>query len=378
MFLSKYKVALKKCGSYESPELDKALGESIGLIGGIEKYVPKNGTVLIKPNFLRAASRESMVLTDPAVVRAVALMCFKAGAGKVLVGDSPAASNIKPILQKCGYLDFLADTGIEYVDFTEWVEKKGIEFPHLILAKAVFDADVVINIAKAKTHAHTGLTLAVKNLFGCIPGLRKSQWHLKAGKDPLSFAKMLVDTALLVNPALNILDAVWGMEGNGPGNGTPRQFNAILASDNPFALDMIMSEILNYPLDQLPVHKAAMEMGVKPSKIDEIEILGDTMHEFIVKDLKHAVQGELSMMPGFLVGFLRNHATPKPLMIAEKCKKCRKCVEICPVQCITLTEENKAPVIERSKCIHCFCCQEVCPHDAIIVRTDIVSRLMFR
>lgn len=369
---------MKKCSSYESSELDKVLEESINLIGGVARFIPKNATVLIKPNFLRAASRESMVLTDPAVVRAVALICFQAGAGKVLVGDSPAAGSLKPVLQKSGYLDILANTGIEYVEFNEWVEKKGTEFPHLILAKAVFDADVVINIAKVKTHAHTGLTLAVKNCFGCIPGLRKSQWHVKAGKDPLHFAKMLVDVALLVNPTLNILDAVWGMEGNGPGNGTPRKFNAILASDNPFALDMIMAKILGYPLDQLPVHNAAKEMGVEPSTIDEIEILGDPLCDFIVKDLKHAVQGEMSMLPGFLVRFLRNHATPKPFMIAEKCKKCQKCVEICPVHCITLSEQDKYPVIDRSKCIHCFCCQEVCPHDAVIVRTDIVSRLMFR
>jgi uncharacterized protein (DUF362 family)/NAD-dependent dihydropyrimidine dehydrogenase PreA subunit len=373
-----FKVSLKKCTSYESFELDKVLHESIDLIGGIENFIPKNGTILIKPNFLRAATRESMVLTDPAIVRAVAQMCFQSGAGKVLVGDSPAASSLKPILQKCGYPDILANTGIEYVEFNEWVEKKGLEFPQLILAKAVFDADVVINIAKAKTHAHTGLTLAVKNLFGCIPGLRKSQWHVRAGKDPISFAKMLVDVALLVNPSLNILDAVWGMEGNGPGNGTPRQVNAILASDNPFALDIVMSRILSYPLDQLPVHIAAKDMGVEPSTIDEIEILGDPLGDFIVNDLKHAVQGELSMMPGFLVRFLRNHATPKPFMIAKNCKKCRKCVEICPVQCITLSDQDKSPVIDRSKCIHCFCCQEVCPYDAIIVRTNIVSRLMFR
>lgn len=83
-----------------------------------------------------------------------------------------------------------------------------------VLGQYITDADLIINIAKLKTHGLTMMTGAVKNLFGAIPGLLKAEYHLRM-PELADFSNMLLDLSLCVNPVLNIIDGVWGMEGEG-------------------------------------------------------------------------------------------------------------------------------------------------------------------
>ena len=109
----------------------------------------------------------------------------------------------------------------------------------------ILNADVIISLPKLKTHAMTSYTGAVKNLFGVVPGTHKAELHFRLN-ERAAFCSMLVDLCEFVKPTLSIMDGVWGMEGNGPTAGRNRYIGLVMASANPFALDLTASRIIRY------------------------------------------------------------------------------------------------------------------------------------
>ena len=116
-------------------------------------------------------------------------------------------------------------------------------------------------------------TGAVKNLFGCIPGLDKAQYHLKV-PDRDDFGAMLVDLMLACKPALAVMDAVVGMEGDGPAGGSPRHIGALLASADCLALDVVASAIAGLDPKEVYSNKAGLRGGRCPGSADEVQIVG--------------------------------------------------------------------------------------------------------
>ena len=176
--------------------------------------------MLIKPNLLAGKHPDRAVTTHPEIVRQVILLVQGAG-GKVSVGDSPGLGKPANVARKCGILDVIEETGARFAPFEESVpiSLRTGTFHHLEVAREALDADVIINLPKLKTHQMMGYTGAVKNLFGLVVGMRKARLHLQAGTDKAFFALMLLELAERFKPAFSIMDAVVGMEGNGPGNG---------------------------------------------------------------------------------------------------------------------------------------------------------------
>lgn len=377
-----YPVSVVHCSDYDRARVSDAVARAVELLGGLGSFVPAGAKVLVKPNLLLPKPREKRLVTDPEVVRAVVELALEAGASEVVVGDSPGVGTATAVARACGLTRVLADTGARVVDLGEPVVVKGEAFPRLEIAKAAMEADVVINVAKGKTHAHTGLTLCTKNLFGCVPGMRKSQWHLRAARDkkPGMFARLIVDIAGCVKPALNLLDAVVCMEGNGPSSGTPRQVGAVLAGANQAAVDVAAGHAFGFRPEESPVQIAAHEMGAGPHDHRGLELVGDSLQAVVVPDMTRAVGGNVRCplpLPGFIVDALRRHATPRPVFHAAQCRRCGKCVEVCPADAVELIEgKDLSP--DYGVCIRCFCCQEYCPHEAITVGQSLLARLLAR
>ena len=233
-------VSIKKCPDYDDAKVFDAVKEAVDLVGGIEKFVKPNEVVLLKPNLLAGKSPESGVTTHPSILRA-ALMLVKEAGGIAKVGDSSALGNTEKNAERAGYASICKEFDAEFIELKTPVEIKnpgGLIFKRMEVAKEALNCDAIINLPKMKTHAQMYLTLGVKNLFGCVPGKRKLQWHLSAGIDTASFAAMLIDLMALVKPRLNILDGVIAMEGNGPASGELRDVGLIMASGDTFALDL--------------------------------------------------------------------------------------------------------------------------------------------
>ncbi len=360
-------VSLVRCADYEREGILTAIRRAVDLLGGMNAFVKSGDLVLIKPNLLKAKSPESAVTTHPEVVRAVIGLVRECG-GRPIVGDSPGMGDLKKVAEKAGILDVLIEEGAELAEFDDVVQVKNNSgrFQRFEVARAAFDADVIINLPKLKTHGMTTLTGAVKNLFGCIPGKRKVQWHFNTGVNHDLFMKMLVELYALLNPRLTIMDAVIGMEGNGPGSGDPRQIGAILASGDGVALDVVAGKMVGVPPEKLPIIKAAAAAGIGTTKYDCIQILGQPLEHFVVSQYRLPPQTHLEwQLPEWARKSLKNAFTAKPVINHAQCIQCGICQGQCPQKAIQST--GKHIQIRYRDCIRCFCCQEFCPHGAITV-----------
>lgn len=370
------RVSIAQCSDYAYPQVLTRVRDALRPLGGMEAFVGRGDRVLLKPNLLLAKHPDRCVTTHPAVVKAVAQLVQEAG-GIPAIGDSPAVGSLRRVATEAGVREVADELGCPLVEFKEATLVKageGYTFRRFELAKAVLEADVVINLPKVKTHSMMLLTLGVKNTFGCIPGMRKAHWHLKAGIDHSYFAGMLAELCQIVKPALTIADGIMAMEGEGPGNGDPRPLGLILAGGNPFALDTIICQIIGVPPEQVPTIQAARQRGFAETNPKHIEILGQRIEDVRVAPFRLPARFDVQWnLPGFVKRPLKNIFIPKPIVKGDLCKVCGACAEVCPPQAISLSD--KEVLIDYRKCIRCYCCQEVCPEGAVRLQERWAARL---
>jgi len=215
------------------------------------------------------------------------------------------------------------------------------------------------------------LTLAVKNLFGCIVGYRKPEWHMRAGVDRQMFARLLVRIGKKLRPACNILDGIVALEGEGPGRGgVPKPLGVLIAGKDPFAIDLAVCRMLGLDPSQVPLLKAAAECDglLGEPRIDGIlpEIRG-----FRLPRLTPLVYG-----PAFLQGFIRRQLLQRPVCQGEPCRMCGECWTICPAGAIS--SRDTALHFDYDRCIRCYCCIEVCPAGALRTAETLAGRIVRR
>jgi uncharacterized protein (DUF362 family) len=229
--------------TYEHTVLRPLIFEMMEAMGGAE--ILEGSRVLIKPNLLAPATPHQAILTHPTIIRIVAEYILGKGA-KPLVADSPAIGSFEKILQMNGIRDALRGLDVECRPFQNSVKIDiGGPFGAITIAEDAIRADAIINLAKLKTHSQMLLTLATKNLFGCIVGYRKPEWHMRAGVDRQMFARLLVHLARIIRPSFNILDGIVALEGEGPGRGgVPKTLGVLMAGRDPFAVDLAVCRMI--------------------------------------------------------------------------------------------------------------------------------------
>jgi uncharacterized protein (DUF362 family)/Pyruvate/2-oxoacid:ferredoxin oxidoreductase delta subunit len=359
-------VALVKCADYDRDRTLAAVRQAVDLLGGIRTFVKPGERVLIKPNLLKAALPEAAVTTHPEVVRAVIRLVQEAG-GLALVGDSPGLGDLRKVSEKAGVLKVIQDEGAELADFEEavTVKNKG-QFQRFEVARSAIEADAIINLPKLKTHGMTVLTGAVKNLFGCVPGKRKVQWHFNAGVNHDLFTRMLVELCALLIPRLTIMDAVVGMEGNGPGSGVPRQIGVVLAGADAVSVDVVSAQMVGVAPGQLPIIRAAAASGFGETRPDRIAVHGEPLSRVKIEQFRLPPQMHLEWpLPEWARRSLKNALTTRPEIAQALCVQCGVCEGHCPRGAISA--RGKKLEIQYRECIRCFCCQEFCPQGAITV-----------
>ncbi len=380
--MKKYDISLAPCKNYEEENIKLALSSALEAIGGLD-WVKKDMCIAIKANLVTFARPEEAVTTHPALICELIKLLKARGAGRVIVGDSPGGLYNSVFLNKvynvCG-LSAVEEVGGELNRNFGQTEAKfdDARTAHRFTYTSYLDdADAIIDFCKLKTHGMMGMSAAAKNMFGVIPGTVKPEYHFRY-PDPADFARMIVDIDeyFASKIKLCIADAIIGMEGNGPTQGTPRHIGAILASASPHKLDMVCAEIIGLKAEDIPTLGAARERGLIPSSLSEISICGD-IESLKISDYKNvAVRNSLlfdnkSKLFGRIA---RKCLEARPIVKGNECKGCEKCREICPAQAIVM--KNKKPVIDRKKCIKCFCCQEFCPFGAMKVHRTFIARIL--
>lgn len=382
-------VHVVKCPDYA--QVRERMSELWTMMGGIERFVAPGERTALKVNLLLAAEPEKAITTHPAVVSAVGRAVKERGAEPFIV-DSPTGgyqyneSTMRRVYRTSKMTDAAQEAGI---DLNYDTTHRAVSFPegrltkHLDIITPLVEADSVLSLCKLKTHTYMGMTGAVKNNFGAIPGRAKPGYHAKL-HDPARFAGMLLDLAACVGPRLSIMDAVIGMEGDGPNAGDPRHIGLLLASENPVALDVVASEIIGLPMEHNPVLLEAERRGLTPTRIEDVDLVGIDAAELRVPGFSLpstlAAGGGLANLSWWqkaAAPLFRDGLTVRPRVIEDKCIACGACRDICPQQVITIGSNGRRfAQIDDEGCIRCYCCHETCPQDAIELHQGLLYRIM--
>lgn len=330
--------------------------------------------VVIKPNLIMAKGPELPVTTHPLVIKAVVRWLREQGVRDITLAESSGgpytAEYMKNIYHVCGMRQLEPDLRLN-TDFSARTVNcpEGFANHSFHIITPVAEADYVINICKLKTHAMTGYSGGIKNLFGTIPGLEKPQLHYR-WPELTDFSRMLFELARTVNPQLTIIDAIDAMEGNGPTGGSSHPLHLLMAARDFYTQDYFAAGLMG--LDPMNIEMIRQAVECSLAKPEEIQLAGDPVPDgltpFQVPDTKKLdFSGSL---PGFLkkpfLFFAKRLFKSYPQLNREVCAGCGKCAESCPAHVIKI--ENKKARFGRRGCISCFCCQEMCPVKAISVK----------
>jgi uncharacterized protein (DUF362 family)/Pyruvate/2-oxoacid:ferredoxin oxidoreductase delta subunit len=372
-------VLVLKCDSYDTEVLDKNI-EHIFIDLGIDSLLNTDMKILIKPNFLMRKPVGRAVTTNPEIIKSVVRALKNRNINNITIADSPGGPYYKEILKgiytELDLINFAKENNIvlNYDTSYKSMQIKGKVCRSLDIITPVLESDFIIDLAKLKTHGMTGMSGAVKNLFGCVPGLLKPELHMRY-PDKEIFGEMLVDLCEFVKPDLSIIDGIIAMEGDGPTSGTPRALNTLIASRSPYNADLIACEIIGMKPEEICMVNAAIKRELCPSSFKSVIIIGEDLINIMVKDFKKPATHKLnfsSKIP-ILNKYLTDILSPKPKINKKKCIGCGKCAESCPQKIIDI--KNKKAFININNCIKCFCCHEMCPYDAIKIKRIKIFKL---
>ncbi len=355
-------ISLQKCASY-GKELSAAVEELIDKLGGMSRFVGTGHKALIKPNLLTDREPEKAVTTHPELVRVIIRLVKKAGGHPEVADSSASAVKTEDVWQATGIQRVCDEERVPLVN----LEKCGsVNFNddgyRYSIAKPVLECDLLINVPKVKTHVLTTLTAAIKNLYGAIPGYQKAMLH-KSHPTAKDFGMLLACIYRRLKPSLNIADAIWAMEGEGPSGGSRTDLNFLAASADALAMDAMLCNILRINPRTVPyiVH---LSRDTTLANAAKYTITGCAIDEIRPKSFAKPGAAKARLIPGFLVKILGPYIWIRP-SIGTKCRLCGRCVECCPVKALSIEDNATKPTLDACKCIGCCCCHEVCPFDAV-------------
>jgi uncharacterized protein (DUF362 family)/NAD-dependent dihydropyrimidine dehydrogenase PreA subunit len=322
--------------------------------------------VVIKPNVLRGATAEDHITTHPSLLRAVVEKVEKMSPAEIVVGDNPGIfgyGDNENSFEKTGLMDASKGYYRNLGNTTQNLVFDPDFMPEVGISKEILDADVIISLPKFKTHGLTIMTGAIKNSYGILPGAQKARLHRIAGT-PERFNDVIVDVFRLRVPDLFIMDAVVGMEGNGPASPDLREIGLILASDNAVALDGVVARMMGLDPGRLRFLQKAKAMGLGDFDAQMVQIDGEMQ---IIKDFKlPPLGGEAASTNPSVQEFMESRTQVRPLADPELCTGCGICIDHCPVSALTM--KDTFPEVDPDICITCFCCQEICPEKAMTLK----------
>lgn len=357
------KVFTAQCASYQDESLRQLIDSYFRRSASRLK---KASRILIKPNLLSATPCDRAVTTHPDFVRTVIETLKLFTNAELWLGDSPGANfgQYATVLEKTGMARVAEETGVKIVSVESFepVTREGF-----LYSSIADEVDIILNLPKLKTHSLTGMTLAVKNLFGLIPGFVKVGFHRSYPSDTELAEKMFAYFSLLGDKTMNILDGILAHEGDGPSRGTPVHLGIVAAADDAVALDITVTRMIGlkdtFCLTTLAAINAGYDAESVKAPVTNVPLIKIPMSKKLY-------------VPKFMKRFVANQLYIKPLILKKSCVKCMLCKKSCPVGAISVVDGF--PFIDTKKCIECYCCHEVCESDAVGLQRSLMHRLIVR
>ena len=368
------------CKAYDPQELKALVDRAFQEFSVYDRLRP-GMTVVLKPNLILASKPEEAIITHPAFTAAVGRCVLQTGA-RALVAESPGGpytpAVMRAVYRACGYQRMAEETGVELYTQCKYRPvhlPEGKRCRQANIIEPLLDRGFLIDQPQLKTHGMVKYSGGVKNLFGAVPGLQKPELHARFPEKE-NFCEMLVDLCAFLKPDLCLMDGIWAMEGNGPTGGQRRDLGVFIASNSPYAADVVGAAVAGMNPEDLDVLRLAAQRGLGPCRLDEVEALGEAIEGHIAADFKPAQASStdfIDRLPGFLRPAAKKFATPYPKIDQKRCVGCGKCAESCPQHTIALTGGRAR--IDYKNCIRCFCCHEMCPKHVVKLRRLAILKL---
>jgi len=259
----------------EDENIEKAVYKSIDLLGGLEEIKDKR-SVSIKPNLCCLNSSSSGATTDPRIVEAIIKKIRTISSCKInIVESNTSHASADKSFRTLGYTSLQEKySGVKCVNLSKdskiRLSLNGKIFSTILMPETMFFSDYIINVAKLKTHVDHRYTGVLKNAYGFLLSRNRAQYHG-------FMERVLVDLNRIYKPNLSIIDAVIGMEGFGPVNGTPKRVGVIIASKDPVAADAVGAQIMGIKPSSIKYLKCAEKQGIGGMR--EIVILGSNLQD---------------------------------------------------------------------------------------------------
>jgi uncharacterized protein (DUF362 family) len=253
----------------------------------------KGMKVLLKPNFVEP-DPEGIINTHPAVVGAARECFLRLGAQSVRVAEGPGHErDSEAIVETIRLRDFLGPLHDLFVDLNldevhpVNLRTRASRLRQLYFPRTVLEADYIVSLPKLKTHHWVGVTLALKNMFGIVPGCCYG-WP----KNVLHWAGIIpsiLDINSTVRADFAIVDGIVGMEGNGPIQGTARSSGVLILGDDPVAVDATGARV----------------MGLRPERIDYLAKAGALLGHVQAEKIRQlgasveSVRTRFAVLPAF-------------------------------------------------------------------------------
>ncbi len=373
-------VGVVRCKEYSDPDqVYRRLKALLSHLGEMGNLVKPGERVLIKPNLLAGDPPDKAVTTHPSVVAGMVRLVQEAG-GVPIIGDSPSVGKSQNVWGPTGMAGVAERYGVKLVGLStpsDVTVPNGIVMKRLVVAREALEADAIISLSKLKTHGYTTFTGAVKNMFGVVPGLLKSDYHLRLSRAD-DFSKMLLDIYTAVPARLHVMDAVWAMEGQkGPRGGRPKHVGLLIAGCDGVAVDAVANWVVGIEPNSVPTTRIGHLEGKGVGKLEQIEVLGERLEAVRIRDFEQAKNaiGIADRLPPSLFRLLRNYVSNKPTIAPRSCKLCMTCFKVCPPRAIFRKEGKNRLFIDYNTCIRCYCCLESCPHGAVEVKEGLLTKL---
>ena len=331
----------------------------------------KDKTILLKPNLLSAKPPDNAITTHPIILEAV-LNLIPLKSNNVIIADSPGGiiKGVKRVWENTGMQDLANRYKVELICIETSAQiKLAGKFGPYPITRLITEVDAWINLPKLKTHSLTYITGAVKNAYGLIPGLAKAQYH-KSAPSPQEFAHVIADIYASFKPDWTLMDGIVGMDEEGPAAGRIVKPSVLILSPNALALDLAFLDFAKLDIKKSVITMECIKRGMKPSTIEEIKIIDKPLE---LNDFREPPTNFMNSISSSVVRFMGSLIWFRPKILKESYKKCRICVERCPVKAIKT--DAKHFKIDYSKCILCLCCHELCPHNAIELDMSMLMKL---
>jgi uncharacterized protein (DUF362 family) len=277
----------------QSPEIHVAHGanayaNTMAVLDAVDLSPVDGKTVLLKPNIGRMAEFGTGVNTNPQVV-AAAIDAFRAAGATVAIGESPI-TGVKTMeaFKRSGIADVAGEKNCPLIDLDERQPvivpvPNGRVIDSLKVCADVPEFDYVVSIPVMKIHMHTGVTLAVKNMKGCLWRRSKVDLHMLPqleGTSDKSLDIAIGDMASVLRPHFSIIDGSVCMEGLGPGAGTPKELNVVLAGGDAFAADAVACRLMGRHASEIPHLRIGAANGCGVIDLERIRVSPDNWQDF--------------------------------------------------------------------------------------------------